>query len=172
VSEAPYNTPLAEAFISAGQEMGYDVNDINGQRQTGFMIPQGTIRNGSRCSTAKAFLKPARLRKNLHVTLNTTVTRIRIDPKMKIATGVEIVKNNIKYYVQVVKEVLLSAGPINSPQLLMLSGIGPKNHLTEMGIPIISNLDVGKNLQDHIGLGGLTFLINKEVILYYINLKW
>lgn len=169
VSEAPYKTPLAEAFISAGQEMGYDVHDINGQRQTGFMIPQGTIRNGSRCSTTKAFLRPAKLRKNLHVTLNTTVTRIRIDPETKIATGVEMVKNKIKYYVQADKEVLLSAGPINSPQLLMLSGIGPENHLTEMGIPVISGLDVGKNLQDHIGLGGLMFLINKEVILYYIN---
>jgi len=169
VSEAPYKTPLAEAFISAGQEMGYDVHDINGQRQTGFMIPQGTIRDGSRCSTTKAFLRPAKLRKNLHVTLNTTVTRIRIDPETKIATGVEMVKNKIKYYVQADKEVLLSAGPINSPQLLMLSGIGPENHLTEMGIPIISGLDVGKNLQDHIGLGGLMFLINKEVILYYIN---
>jgi len=108
-------------------------------------------------------------RKNLHVPLNTTVTRIRIDPEMKIATGVEMVKNKIKYYVRVDKEVLLSAGPINSPQILMLSGIGPKKHLAKMGIPIISSLDVRKNLQDHIILGGLTFLINKEVIQYYFN---
>jgi len=166
VSEAPYKTPLAEAFISAGQEMGYDVHDINGQRQTGFMIPQGTIKSGSRCSTTKAFLRPAGLRKNLHVTLKTLVTRIKIDPITNITSGVEIVKNNIRYYVRVEKEVLLSAGPINSPQLLMLSGIGPEDHLAELGIPIISSLEVGKNLQDHIGLGGLTFLINKEVILY------
>ncbi|XP_001947912.2 glucose dehydrogenase [FAD, quinone]-like [Acyrthosiphon pisum] len=165
VSEAPANTPLAEAFMAAGREMGYDVHDINGQRQTGFMVPQGTIRNGSRCSTAKAFLRPARLRRNLHVTLNTLVTRVVIDPATKIATGVELIKNNIRYYVRAEKEVLLSAGPINSPQLLMLSGIGPESHLAEMGIPIISNLDVGKNLQDHIGLGGLTFLTNQQVSL-------
>jgi len=172
VSEAPYKTPLAEAFISAGQEMGYRVHDINGQHQTGFMVPQGTIRNGSRCSTAKAFLKPARLRKNLHVILNTMVTRIKIDPITNITYGVEMVKNNITYYVRVHKEVLLSAGPINSPQLLMLSGIGPEKHLAEMGIPIISDLNVGKNLQDHIGLGGLMFLINKEVILYlFLSIK-
>jgi len=166
VSEAPYKTPLAEAFISAGQEMGYDIHDINGQRQKGFMVPQGTIRNGSRCSTAKAFLKPARLRKNLHVILNTTVTRIKIDPITNITSGVEMVKKNIMYYVRVHKEVLLSAGPINSPQLLMPSGIGPEKHHAEMGIPIISDLNVGKNLQGPIGLGGLMFLIDKEVILY------
>jgi len=166
VSEAPFKTPLAEAFISAGKEMGYDVHDINGQRQTGFMVPQGTIRNGSRCSTAKAFLAPARLRKNLHVVLNTVVTSVVIDSALNITSGVKMIKNNIEYYIRVNKEVLLSAGPINSPQLLMLSGIGPEKHLSEMGIPVISDLDVGKNLQDHIGLGGLTFLINKEVILY------
>ncbi|XP_060857130.1 glucose dehydrogenase [FAD, quinone]-like [Metopolophium dirhodum] len=165
VSEAPASTPLAEAFMAAGQEMGYDVHDINGQRQMGFMVPQGTIRNGSRCSTAMAFLRPARLRRNLHVTLNTLVTRIDINPVTKITTGVELIKNNTRYYVRVEKEVLLSAGPINSPQLLMLSGIGPESHLAEMGIHIISGLDVGKNLQDHIGFGGLTFLTNREVSL-------
>lgn len=169
VSKAPANTSLAEAFMAAGREMGYDVHDINGKRQMGFMLPQGTIKNGSRCSTAKAFLKPARLRRNLHVTLNTLVTRIYINPVTKITTGVELIKNNTKYYVRAEKEVLLSAGPINSPQLLMLSGIGPESHLAEMDIPIISNLAVGKNLQDQIGLGGLTFLTNREVIL--INIK-
>lgn len=166
VSEAPYKTPLAEAFITAGQEMGYDVHDINGPRQTGFMVPQGTIRNGSRCSTAKAFLRPAGLRTNLHVTLNSHVTRVIIDPITNITSGVELIKNNIRYYVRVHKEVLLSAGPINSPQLLMLSGIGPENQLSELAIPVISSLDVGKNLQDHIGLGGLMFSIKEKVILY------
>lgn len=77
-----------------------------------------------------------------------------------------MIKNNIRYYVRVHKEVLLSAGPINSPQLLMLSGIGPENQLTELPIPFISSLDVGKNLQDHIGLGGLMFSIKEKVILY------
>eukprot|EP00102_Acyrthosiphon_pisum_P005117 XP_001949407.2 PREDICTED: glucose dehydrogenase [FAD, quinone]-like [Acyrthosiphon pisum] len=171
VSEAPYKTPLAEAFISAGQEMGYGIHDINGQNQTGFMVPQGTIRNGSRCSTAKAFLIPARLRKNLHVILNTVVTRIKINPITNITSGVEMVKNNITYYVQVRKEVLLSAGPINSPQLLMLSGIGPGKHLAEMGIPIISDLNVGKNLQDQIGFDGLMFFIDKKVSLTHKRIE-
>lgn len=166
VSKSSANTPLAEAFMTAVQEMGYDSHDINGQRQMGIMVPQGTIRNGSRCSTAKAFLRPARLRKNLHVILNTLVTRIDINNVTKATSGVELMKSNTRYYVRVDKEVLLSAGPINSPHLLMLSGIGPEKHLKKIGIPIISALNnVGKNLQDHIGLGGLMFLTNQEVIL-------
>lgn len=165
VSEAPYKTPLANAFIAAGREMDYNICDINGEHQLGFMIPQGTIRRGTRCSTAKAFLTPARLRKNLHVSINTHVTRLIIDPYTKITTGVKMMKNNKLYTVKAKKEVLLSAGSINSAQLLMLSGIGPINHLSKMGIPIIADLDVGQNLQDHIGFGGLTFLINEKVIL-------
>ncbi|CAH1731842.1 unnamed protein product [Aphis gossypii] len=165
VSEAPYKTPLANAFIAAGREMDYNIRDINGEHQLGFMIPQGTIRRGTRCSTAKAFLAPARLRKNLHVSINTHVTRLIIDPHTKITTGVKMMKNNKLYTVKAQKEVLLSAGSINSAQLLMLSGIGPINHLAKMGIPIIADLDVGQNLQDHIGFGGLTFLINEKVSL-------
>lgn len=165
VSEAPYKTPLADAFVRAGQEMGYDIRDINGERQTGFMTPQGTIRRGARCSTAKAFLRPARLRKNLHVSINAHVTRVAINPETKVAFGVEMIKDNTRHFIRANKEVLLSAGSISSAQLLMLSGIGPKSHLTEMGIPVLADLDVGKNLQDHVGLGGLAFLINKEVSL-------
>ncbi|XP_060858928.1 glucose dehydrogenase [FAD, quinone]-like [Metopolophium dirhodum] len=162
VSEAPYKTPLAHAFVEAGQEMGYDIRDINGERQTGFMIPQGTIRRGARCSTAKAFLRPVRLRKNLHVAINAHVTRVAIDSETKVAFGVEMIKDDTQHFIRAKKEVLLSAGSISSAQLLMLSGIGPMSHLMEMGIPVLADLDVGKNLQDHIGLGGLTFLINKE----------
>jgi len=169
VSEAPYKTPLADAFITAGQEMGYDIRDINGESQTGFMLPQGTIREGTRCSTAKAFLRPAIRRKNLHVSINSHVTRVAIDPETKVAFGVEMIKDNTQRFIRANKEVLLSAGSISSAQLLMLSGIGPKNHLMEMGIPVLADLDVGKNLQDHVGLGGLTFLINKEVIIMRIK---
>ena len=89
VQEAPWRTPLAAAFVEAGVEMGYENRDGNGKFQTGFMIPQGTIRRGSRCSTAKAFLRPIRHRKNLHIALNSQVTRILIDPITKIAHGVE-----------------------------------------------------------------------------------
>lgn len=76
VQEAPWHTPLAAAFVKAGQQMGYENRDINGEHQSGFMIAQGTIRGGSRCSTSKAFLRPARLRKNLHVAMNSHVTKV------------------------------------------------------------------------------------------------
>ena len=74
VQEAPWRTPLATVFVEAGVEMGYDNRDCNGEFQTGFMIPQGTIRRGSRCSSAKAFLRPIRRRPNLHIAMKSHVT--------------------------------------------------------------------------------------------------
>ncbi|XP_077299158.1 glucose dehydrogenase [FAD, quinone] isoform X1 [Arctopsyche grandis] len=166
VGEAPYHTPLAAAFVQAGVEMGYDNRDINGEKQTGFMIAQGTIRRGSRCSTAKAFIRPARLRKNLDVSMNAFVTKILIDPVSKIAFGVEFIKDKQVHRIRATKEVIISTGSVNSPQLLMLSGVGPKAELIKHGIPVIQDLPgVGENLQDHIALGGLTFMINQPVAI-------
>nr|MBE5725233.1 putative glucose dehydrogenase [Cucujiformia] len=129
----------------------------------GFMVAQGTIRRGSRCSTAKAFLRPVRLRKNIHVALESHVTKILIDPTTKKAIGVEFVRYGRKQIVLARKEVILSAGAINSPQILMLSGIGPRRELAKFNIPTLKDLPVGENLQDHVGMGGLTFLIDKPV---------
>ena len=165
VEESKWHTPLADAFLQAGREMGYENRDINGKRQTGFMIPQGTIRNGSRCSTGKAFLRPASARKNLHVAMHTHVTKILIDPSSKRAYGVEFFRDGRTLRVRANKEVIVSAGSINSPQLLMLSGIGPGEHLAEHGIPVVQNLSVGHNLQDHVFVGGITFSLNEEVSL-------
>ncbi|KAH8409080.1 hypothetical protein KR009_006554 [Drosophila setifemur] len=163
VGEAPYHTPLAASFVEAGVEMGYENRDLNGEKMTGFMIAQGTTRRGSRCSTSKAFLRPARLRPNLHISMNSHVTRIMIDPVTKLAFGVEFVKDQKLYHVRANKEVVLSGGSVNSPQLLMLSGVGPRKELAKHRIPLIKELSVGENLQDHIGLGGLTFLVNQPV---------
>nr|NVI72501.1 putative glucose dehydrogenase [Cucujiformia] len=129
----------------------------------GFMIAQGTIRRGSRCSTAKAFLRPVRLRKNIHIALESHVTKILINPTTMRVYGVEFVRYGRKQLVLARKEVILSAGAINSPQILMLSGIGPKHQLDKFNIPVLRNLSVGENLQDHVGMGGLTFLIDKPV---------
>nr|NVI72428.1 putative glucose dehydrogenase [Cucujiformia] len=129
----------------------------------GFMVAQGTIRRGSRCSTAKAFLRPIRLRKNIHIALDSHVTKILVNPTTMKAFGVEFVRHGRRQIVLARKEVILSAGAINSPQILMLSGIGPKNHLDKFNIPTLKNLPVGENLQDHVGMGGLTFLIDKPV---------
>ncbi|XP_043257484.1 glucose dehydrogenase [FAD, quinone] [Colletes gigas] len=164
VQEAPWRTPLSLAFLQAGQELGYDIRDINGEKQTGFMLTQATIRRGSRCSTAKAFLRPVKNRENLHIAMNSQVLRVLFNND-KRATGVEILRDGRQQIVRVRREVVLSAGAINSPQLLMLSGIGPKEHLAEFNIPVMSDLRVGDNLQDHVGLGGLTFIVNEPISL-------
>ncbi|KAJ8917311.1 hypothetical protein NQ315_002329 [Exocentrus adspersus] len=163
VQESPWRTPLVVAFVEAGLEMGYPIRDINGADQAGFMIAQGTIRRGSRCSTAKAFLRPVKLRKNIHVALNAHVTRVLINPSNMRAFGVEFVRNGRKQVVMARKEVILSAGAINTPQIMMLSGLGPKRQLKRHGIPVLKDLAVGENLQDHVGMGGLTFLVDKPV---------
>ncbi|EEB16963.1 glucose dehydrogenase precursor, putative [Pediculus humanus corporis] len=163
VQEAPWRTPLSLAFVQAGQEIGYDNVDINGASQTGFMLAQGTLRRGSRCSTAKAFLRPVRLRKNLHTAMKSQVIKILINPKINKAYGVIFIRNGVKQIAYARKEVIMSAGAINTPQLLMLSGIGPREHLQSLKIPVVQNLKVGENLQDHVGLGGMTFLIDQPV---------
>ncbi|XP_014247177.1 glucose dehydrogenase [FAD, quinone] [Cimex lectularius] len=164
VQESPFRTPLALAFVKGGEELGYDVRDINGESQTGFMIAQGTIRRGSRCSTSKAFLRPVRLRKNLHITMKSQAVKILFDrgnpPR---ARGIQYIRDGRKRTIRARKEVIVSAGAINSPQLLMLSGVGPAQELARHGIPLIKDAMVGYNLQDHVGLGGLTFLVNEPV---------
>jgi choline dehydrogenase len=162
VQEAPWRTPLSLAFVKAGTEMGYEYRDINGEEQTGFMLLQATMRRNTRCSTSKAFIRPIKNRPNLHITMHAQVTKILID-KNKRAYGVEFIKNAQRHRILARKEVILSAGAINTPQLLMLSGIGPSNHLNELRIPILADLPVGDNLQDHVGLGGLTFIVDEPV---------
>lgn len=159
VQESPWRTPLSIAFLQAGRELGYENRDINGEKQSGFMITQSTLRRGSRCSTAKAFIRPVRSRPNLDVVLHAEVTRLIFD-KNKRAVGVEFEKGGRRHAAFAKNEVILSAGALNSPKLLMLSGIGPAEHLQELSIPVISDLPVGNNMQDHVGLGGLTFVID------------
>lgn len=162
VQEAPWRTPLSLAFIKAGMEMGYENRDINGESQTGFMLTQSTIRRGSRCSTSKAFLRPVRLRQNLDIIMHSQVTKVLFN-KGRRAHGVEFVRDGKFHTVYARKEVILSAGSINSPQLLMLSGIGPLDQMIAHNISQIVELPVGHNLQDHVGLGGLTFIIDEPV---------
>lgn len=166
MQDAPYNTPIGAAFIQAGEEMGYDFVDINGAQQTGFAWFQFTIRRGTRCSTAKAFLRPVRLRQNLHIALFSHVTKVLIDKETKRAFGVEFFRDGKMQVVYAKREVILAGGAIASPQLLLLSGIGPEEHLKEVGIDVIHNSPgVGKNLQDHIAVGGLVFRIDYPVSL-------
>ena len=125
------------------------------------MLVQATNRRGHRCSTAKAFLRPIRHRSNLYVSMHSRVLKIIIDPSTKQATAVRFEKNGKIYEIKATKEIILSAGSVNSPQLMMLSGVGRSDHLNSLGIPVIQNLPVGDNLQDHVALGGMVFTVNK-----------
>ncbi|XP_046414140.1 glucose dehydrogenase [FAD, quinone]-like [Neodiprion fabricii] len=158
VGDVPYRSKMATTFLDATAELGNKILDYNGEDQLGFSYIQSTIENGRRCSAAKAFLRPVLGRKNLHVLANTRVTKILINPRSKAVYGVEFIRKRQLTQVFTRKEVILSSGAFNSPQLLMLSGIGPKEHLEELGIPVVQDLRVGKNLQDHISFLGLTFL--------------
>jgi len=110
------------AFLQAGEEMGYEIRDVNSEIQTGYGLYQFTMRRGYRCSSSKAFLQPVRLRRNLHVALWSHVTKVLIDRDTKRAYGVEFERDGHKRTALARREVVLSAGAINSPQLLMLSG--------------------------------------------------
>lgn len=101
------------------------------------MIAQGTIRRGSRCSTSRAFLRPIRHRPNLHIVIHAHVIKVNIDPVFKRAWSVTVLHQGRTKIIQARYEIILSAGAVASPQILMLSGVGPAEHLTELGIPVL-----------------------------------
>lgn len=157
VGEAPHRTKMADLLVQANIEIGLPYTDLNGEHSFGVQFNQGTSRNGRRCSTFKAYIQSAQARCNFNLITNAQVTRVIIDSYTKHATGVEFYKDGAYHQVHASKEVILSAGSIGSAQLLMLSGIGPPQELARHSIPMIKNLAVGCNLQDHIGTGNLVF---------------
>ncbi|GAB6031331.1 hypothetical protein CHUAL_009116 [Chamberlinius hualienensis] len=171
ISEVPYRTPLITAFLQAGRENGYPTRDLNGEFQSGVMPVQATLRRGARCSTAKAFLRPAMNRPNLHIIMNAHALKVQLDNR-KRAYGVVFDRFGREHFAKASKEVILAAGAINTPQLLMLSGIGPKAHLQEHGIPVIVDLPgVGENLQDHVASGGITWTVDYPVSVVQTRLE-
>ncbi|XP_001602364.1 glucose dehydrogenase [FAD, quinone] [Nasonia vitripennis] len=163
ITYPPYHTPLAESFLEAGLEMGYPIIDYNANQDIGFSYIQATLKNGTRVSTNRAYLYPANRRKNLFVTRLSHVNKILIDPVTKRAYGVDYTKLGMNLRVRARKEIILCAGSIGSAQILMLSGVGPADHLNEMKINIIQDAPVGENLMDHIAYGGLVFLVDQPV---------
>jgi choline dehydrogenase-like flavoprotein len=152
VSDQRHTHLLSKAFVRACQEFGMPVNgDFNGKRQAGAGLYQITNRNGRRCSAAVGYLGRARKRKNLTVRTGTAVQRIVIEQGR--AVGVEYRDTGRVVTARANQSVLLSAGAINSPKLLMLSGIGPADHLASHGIkPEIDLPGVGRNLHDHLDI--------------------
>jgi choline dehydrogenase len=149
VSDLRYKSPACEAFIAAAREQGATANeDFNGPRQDGVGWYQVTQRKGRRCSAAVAYLHPAMSRPNLTVHTDALVTKILIEGGQ--ATGVTYLRHGQAETARANGEVILSGGAVNSPQLLMLSGIGPADHLIEMGIDVAADSPgVGANLSDH-----------------------
>jgi 4-pyridoxate dehydrogenase len=150
--ESRYEDPLIEGFIEAGRAMGFPVtDDYNGAQQEGFGRLQATILNGHRSSSASAYLQPARRRTNLTIVVGARANRVIVEGDR--ATGVEYVRAGSPTVAYAGKEVLLAGGAVNSPQLLMLSGIGAPDELRKHGIGCKAPLPgVGKNLQDHLAV--------------------
>ena len=141
---------LSKIYLEAAAEAGYEINnDMNGYKQEGFGLMDTTIFDGKRQSTSVTYLHPIKQRQNLTLITNIQVSKIIIENSSAI--GVEIKNKNKLEKIFIEKEVLLSAGAINSPQILMLSGVGPEEELKNHGINVISALNgVGENLQDHL----------------------
>lgn len=165
VEDVSFRSKAAQAYVKAGEEIGYKYVDYNGKDQLGISFAQGTTIDGKRGSAETAFLRPIRHRENLRILTKARATKVLIDPQTKKAYGVEYLWNKQYHKAIARKEVILSAGAFNSPQLLMLSGIGPKEHLKEIGVPLLRDLPVGKKLYDHLTFFGLTFTVNQSVVL-------
>jgi len=141
--------PIAEAFIASALALGFPRNDdFNGTSQDGVGYHQTTTRNGRRCSTAVGYLRPAMRRPNLQVVTEALTEKILFDGHR--AVGVSFRRGGETWTARAAREIILCGGAINSPQLLMLSGIGPEEHLAALGIPVVQAVPgVGQSLQDH-----------------------
>ena len=157
--------PLFDTFVEAGRQAGHPVNDdFNGSGQQGFGRYDFTIRRGRRCSASTAFLRPVRHRRNLAIATDCLVRRVVVEGGR--ATGVEVSDRAGVRTIRAEREVILCGGTVNSPQILMLSGIGPGDELGRHGIPVVHELPgVGRNLQDHVDCV-LAYTCTEPVTLY------
>lgn len=162
ISYPTFKSKLCDIFLESAAQVGMRVGDYNAPgSHVVFSRIQSTTLGGRRVTSARAYLRENL--QNLHIVEFGYVTKILIDENTKSTYGVEFVKNKQKRRVIARKEVIISAGTFNSAKLLMLSGIGPKEHLQSLGITTISNLRVGDNLQEHPAFAGLGFVINETI---------
>ncbi len=164
VADLRYTNPLSSVFLEAAKQSGYPLNaDFNGAQQEGVGFYQVTQRNGARCSAAAGYLSPVRKRSNLTVITGARVSRVVVE---KGRANAVVYQSGGKAFCQrASREIVLSGGALNSPQLLMLSGVGPADHLRQHGIAVNADLPgVGHNLQDH--LDTCTINSSKQAITY------
>jgi choline dehydrogenase-like flavoprotein len=164
--------PLTRAFIQACQQIGMPYNpDFNGAHQAGAGAYQTTTREARRCSAAVGYLKPAMGRPNLTVRTGVMINRIVIEHGR--AVGVEIIENGRPIVLRAEREVIVTAGAIGSPKLMMLSGIGPADHLRSVGVDVVHDLPgVGQNLHDHFGIDIVCELSGPYSLDKYNKLHW
>jgi choline dehydrogenase len=165
------NDVLLDTFVAAGAQAGFPLTtDFNGREQEGFARYEHTIKGSKRCSTATAYLRPVLHRENLSTLENVTVDRITFDGKK--AVGVEFLQDGARRQVSANKEVILSAGALNSPQILMRSGVGAPGDITPHGISMVHELSgVGQNIQDHLGVVS-QFACTQPVTLHRSAVWW
>jgi choline dehydrogenase len=171
VSRGRQNNPLFQAFIEAGRQAGYPVTpDMNGYQQEGFGRMDMTIHHGRRWSAAMAYLRPAMARPNLRVVVEALTSRVLFEGRR--ARGVEYARNGRTEQARAAREVIVSGGAINSPQLLLLSGVGPADHLNQHGIAVVHDLPgVGANLQDHLEMW-VQYECTQPITLYSATKFW
>ena len=162
VSDVVNDYKVNDSFLAGAQQAGYPLtNDFNGHQFEGAGYYQFTIKDGERCGVSRAYLKPAMARTNLHVECEASVQHIIFEGKK--AVGVEYIQNGKRHKVYAAQETLICGGTFNSPQTLMLSGIGDKQELASHGIPVVQDLPgVGKNLQEHVDACVLTTSLKKD----------
>ncbi|RWR99995.1 glucose dehydrogenase-like [FAD: quinone] [Dinothrombium tinctorium] len=178
VKSSGENIPIVRSFVKAVNELGYNESDPNDGEQVGVHYMPSIIFNGERETSYTQYVRPIEnCRKNLKIETNAFVERILFDEN-KRAIGVLCSQNGSRFAAKAIKEVLLSAGTINSPHLLMLSGIGPRTHLESLGIEVIADLPVGENLQDHYGVSVPAFakkfeqiFTNETIADFYLKRK-
>ena len=171
VSDLPDKHELCEAFIDSAQALGVPQNDdFNGANQEGTGYYQATARNGRRCSTATGYLRPAEKRPNLRVEVEALATRILFEGSR--ASGIEYRQRGATHAARAAREVILAGGTFNSPQLLQLSGVGPRALLEPHGISMVRDVpEVGENLQDHLYVRTF-WRCNKAITLNDDMMSW
>lgn len=161
VEDVPHRSQLVRAFVKGSKQIGHDEVDYNSYTQVGVSYVQANTLHGRRHSAKKAYIDPVANRPNLHILTSARVTKVLIDPQSKTAFGVEYLKNKKRFTAQSRMEVVLSTGTFGSPQLLMLSGVGPRQDLDRIGVPVIHDSPgVGQNMYDHMSHFGPTFVVN------------
>ncbi|XP_070496026.1 glucose dehydrogenase [FAD, quinone]-like [Chironomus tepperi] len=156
----PYKTKLAHTFLDGHKELGFDEIQYNLHSRPGVSYLQASTLDGFRHTGFRAYIKDILHRPNFHIMVNTQVTKILINPQTKTAYGVEYQRFGRRQKILARKEVILSSGTFNSAKLLILSGVGNKQELKKLGIPLIQELEVGKQIRDHYAYYGITFVFN------------